>query len=286
MLDVATGRVVDGPIDRTRYSPVAWLPDGSGFYYVRRLSRRQPVRPPGLPAPARHGSGDTTNTSSVTAATRGPTSGSTSRRDGRWLVVVGAAIGTAPRDDVWIADLTDPGGFTVVQQGVDARCYASVGFDGRLYIWTDATRRGAGCASPTRRSTGRRTGRRSSPRTTEAVLGDFAVLDRRDPAGAFTPRDQRGLVVFRARPASRLRDVALPGIGSVLGLTASPTTAAPRPGSATPTRSPRRPSCDADGSLWAAAPGDGRRCPASRASWRCVRAPTAHPMRRADARAG
>ena len=43
VMDVATGEHVDGPIDRARYSPVAWLPGGEAFYYVRRLD------PAGLP---------------------------------------------------------------------------------------------------------------------------------------------------------------------------------------------------------------------------------------------
>ncbi len=37
VMDVATGELVDGPIDRARYSPVAWLPGGEAYYYVRRL---------------------------------------------------------------------------------------------------------------------------------------------------------------------------------------------------------------------------------------------------------
>jgi len=37
VLDVATGEEVDGPIGRARYSPVAWLPGGEAYYYVRRL---------------------------------------------------------------------------------------------------------------------------------------------------------------------------------------------------------------------------------------------------------
>src|ERR1700751_1438657 len=37
VLDVASGADVDGPINRTRYSPVAWLPGGAAFYYVRKL---------------------------------------------------------------------------------------------------------------------------------------------------------------------------------------------------------------------------------------------------------
>ena len=37
VLDVATGAAVDGPISRSRYSPVAWLPGGAAFYFVRKL---------------------------------------------------------------------------------------------------------------------------------------------------------------------------------------------------------------------------------------------------------
>ena len=37
VMDVATGQLVDGPIDRCRYSNVAWLPGGKAFYYTRRL---------------------------------------------------------------------------------------------------------------------------------------------------------------------------------------------------------------------------------------------------------
>ena len=45
VLDVTTGELVDGPIDGCRYSPVAWLPDGKSFYYVRfRQVRRHRAR--------------------------------------------------------------------------------------------------------------------------------------------------------------------------------------------------------------------------------------------------
>src|SRR4051794_27178378 len=37
VMDVATGATIEGPIDRCRYSPVAWLPGGDAYYYVRRL---------------------------------------------------------------------------------------------------------------------------------------------------------------------------------------------------------------------------------------------------------
>jgi prolyl oligopeptidase len=37
VVDVDSGDLVDGPVDRARYSPIAWLPESSAFYYVRRL---------------------------------------------------------------------------------------------------------------------------------------------------------------------------------------------------------------------------------------------------------
>ena len=37
VMDVETGELVDGPINRCRYSRIAWLPGGKAFYYTRRL---------------------------------------------------------------------------------------------------------------------------------------------------------------------------------------------------------------------------------------------------------
>src|SRR3954470_3857907 len=42
VVDVDAGAAVVAPIDRTRYSSVAWLPESDGFFYVRRLSRDSP----------------------------------------------------------------------------------------------------------------------------------------------------------------------------------------------------------------------------------------------------
>ena len=151
VLDVATGAAVDGPIGRSRYSPVAWLPGGAAFYYVRRLPpdqvpsgeeqfhRRVYLHTVGAPDESDveiFGAGlDKTNYYGVSVS-----------RDGRWLSI-SAAQGTAPRNDLWLADLsgTDPSGsapeapaLRVVQQGVDARTGVHVGRDGRLYVFTDA----------------------------------------------------------------------------------------------------------------------------------------------------
>ena len=144
VLEVASGAQVEGPIDRCRYSPVAWLPRGDEFYYVRRL--------PADAVPAgedrfhrrvyRHRIGtDPTADLEVHGAGVDPTNyyGVSVSRDGGWLIV-SAAAGTAPRDDVWIADLTSAGGdrtLLPVQLGVDAKCHAWVARDGLLYLQTN-----------------------------------------------------------------------------------------------------------------------------------------------------
>ena len=100
VLDVASGAVIDGPVDRCRYSPVAWLPGGEELFYVRRLApdlvpdgeeqfhRRVWRHRVGAPATTDvlvHGEGSDPTTYF----------GVHTSRDGRWLVVSGSA-GTAP----------------------------------------------------------------------------------------------------------------------------------------------------------------------------------------------
>ena len=111
VMDVATGEQVDGPIDRARYSPVAWLPGGEAFYYVRRLPPDQV--PDGEEQYHRrvwlHRVGTDRGRGRRglrrRAWTRPTTTASRCRRDGRWLTV-SASAGTAPRNDLWLADLT------------------------------------------------------------------------------------------------------------------------------------------------------------------------------------
>ncbi|HEX6755722.1 MAG TPA: prolyl oligopeptidase family serine peptidase [Mycobacteriales bacterium] len=141
VLDVATGENVEGPIDRCRYSPIAWLPGGEELYYVRRLA------PEHVPAGEeqfhrrvwRHRVGaDPATDVEVHGAGLDPTNyyGVSVSRDGRWLLVT-ASAGTAPRDDVWIADLAGDGRLREVQVGVDAQVGPWIGQDGLLYLHTD-----------------------------------------------------------------------------------------------------------------------------------------------------
>jgi prolyl oligopeptidase len=145
VLDVSTAAAVDGPIDRCRYSSLAWLPGGEEFVYVRKVEPEQ-ARPGEAdfhrriwrhrvgtdPAGDELVDGPGLYDEHTYYAVR-------ISRDGRWLVVDGN-VGTARRDSVWIAQLT-PGAPTptltpVLTQADDVRCTAWVDRDGRLYLRT------------------------------------------------------------------------------------------------------------------------------------------------------
>ncbi|NUU20843.1 MAG: S9 family peptidase, partial [Streptomycetaceae bacterium] len=103
-------------------------------------------------------------------------------RDGRYLVV-SASEGTAPRNDLWIADLTasapEAPVLRPIQVGVDARTGASPGRDGRLYVFTDLDApRGRICVTdPQGADLGPAGWTELVPEDPEAVLEDYAVLD-------------------------------------------------------------------------------------------------------------
>jgi prolyl oligopeptidase len=238
VMDVATGRDVDGPIDRCRYTAIAWLPGGEAFYYARRLApdlvpageeqyhRRVYLHRVGTPADDDvliYGEGqDKTTYHGVRAS-----------RDGRWLVIE-SALGTAPRNDVVVADLTaSPAAapdLRVLQQGVDAQVSVWPGRDGRLYLHTDrdAPRGRVAVADPADPAfPGYASWRDVLPEDDEAVLNDFLILDGPELAA---PR----LLAARTRHAISevsVHDLAtgelagvlpLPGLGSVGGLSGRP----------------------------------------------------------------
>ncbi|MBD0293363.1 MAG: S9 family peptidase, partial [Jiangellaceae bacterium] len=231
VLDVTSGDHVDGPIDRARYSPIAWLPGGKAFYYVRRLPPEQ------LPADERQfhrrmylhhlgtapeqdvevfGAGlSKTNYYGVSVST-----------DGRWLVVT-AADGTAPRNDTWLADLSacDPAApeLRPIQTGVDARAYPHVGRDGHLYVWTDrdAPRGRLVVADPEHP----RPWRDLLGEDAESVLEDYAILDDLDRPLLLASRTRHAIsrvTVHDLGTGEQLDELPLPGLGSIGGLSERP----------------------------------------------------------------
>jgi prolyl oligopeptidase len=233
VLDVATGEVVDGPIDRCRYSPVAWLPGGEELFYVRRLApdqvpageeqfhRRVWRHRVGAPADGDvlvHGEGSDPTTYF----------GVTTSRDGRWLIVSGAA-GTAPRDDVWLADLHRDGVLRELQIGVDAQTSAWVARDGRLWLLSDrdAPRWRLAVADPEDPATWAPDAWRDVvPEQPDAVLSDVALVDGPDgdlqvlAVHAVDATDR--LSLWAADGAGRLAEVKDLGAGSISGVSSRP----------------------------------------------------------------
>ncbi|MCG5212946.1 prolyl oligopeptidase family serine peptidase [Streptosporangium sp. KLBMP 9127] len=124
VLDVATGAVVDGPIDRVRRSPVAWLPGGRSYYYVRRLPPRQD---PGedryhrrvyLHHVGSDPAGDILIFGDGQEKTRFYSVAVTP--DGRWLTI-SATTGADTATDLWLADLRSGPELRPVQENTRVR---------------------------------------------------------------------------------------------------------------------------------------------------------------------
>ncbi len=247
VIDVGTGAEVDGPIDRARYSPVAFLPGGRAYYYVRRLA------PDGLPEAEQqfhrrvylHRLGtDPATDVEIFGAGQDIRSyyGVSVSREGRWLTV-SAATGTAPRNDLWIADLAAEAGDGVVLEhpdlrpitvGLDAQTDVWVGRDGRLYVTTDldAPRRRVAVTDPL--DPGPETWRdllvEGGP-DGEAVLEDAAILDGDELTSpmllaSWTRHAVSELTVHDLATGEQLPGdggrVALPGLGSLGGIVERP----------------------------------------------------------------
>jgi prolyl oligopeptidase len=237
VLDVTTGDDVEPPIDRCRYSAVAWLPGGEEFYYVRMVAPDE--APPGEQAFHRriwrHRVGTPTGDDVLID---GPGLyvdhtyyGVDVSDDGRWLLVT-ANVGTARRDSVWIADLHGPALrdgaalVPVLTQADDVRCFPWTERDGRLYLLTTdgAPRFRLAVTDPA--TPGREHWRELVAEDPGSVLDGVAWLQ---PDGMDDPADGL-LVLARSRHAASelaLHDrdgtfraaVPLPGLGALRGLT-------------------------------------------------------------------
>ncbi|GAA2132990.1 prolyl oligopeptidase family serine peptidase [Kitasatospora kazusensis] len=233
VLDVASGEVVDGPVDRIRRTPVAWLPGGSQFYYVRRLPgeelyhRRVYLHELGT-APEQ----DTL----VFGEGRDKTQfyGLDLSPDGRWLTVT-ATAGSAPRTDLWLADLELSGPerplLRPVQHGLEARTaltvLAGTGPGGTVHLQTDRDARRGRIAVSTPDGLADGHWPDLVPEDPEAVLEDFVVLDGPDLAEplALVTRSRHAvseITVHRLADGEQLGTVPLPGAGMTGRLSTDP----------------------------------------------------------------
>jgi prolyl oligopeptidase len=245
VMDLATGEIVDGPIDRARYSPVAWIPGGldgvPAYFYVRRLApdlvpedEQQYHRRVWL---HRVGTDPETDVE-IFGDGHDPRTyfGVSVSRDGRWLIV-SASVGTAPRNDVWIANLETEGAherpdLKPVATGLDAQTGAYVGRDGRLYVATDLDAPRGRLAVTDPADPGPDTWTDLIPHDPEAVLEDFAILDGPELGdrplllAGWTRHAVSEVTVHELGDGTRLAGergtVRLPGVGSTGGLITRP----------------------------------------------------------------
>lgn len=230
VMDVATGEVLEGPIDRCRYSPIAWVPGANSFYYVRRIA------PELLPESERnfhrrvylHRVGSPTE-SDILVFGAGMTMtnyyGVEVSRDGHWLQV-SSSEGTEPRNNLWVADLTasphaSPS-FTLVQGDVDAQTSLSFGRDGRVYVSTDLDAPRGRLAVTTPGAWSSAAWDDLIPEDSDSVLESVTMLDGTD-------LDDDLLVVVRtshgvarmslhlASDGSFIEEIPLPGAGTIGG---------------------------------------------------------------------
>ncbi|WP_067817904.1 prolyl oligopeptidase family serine peptidase [Actinomadura kijaniata] len=234
VIDVETGERVEGPIDRSRESSVAWLPGGEAYYYARRLP---PDRVPEGEAQYHrrvylHRVGTDPDADDVLVFGEGRDKtdyyGAGVSRDGRWLTVT-ASQGTAPRNDLFVADLAasspERPDLRPVQVGVDASTGLYVGRDGRAYIFTDldAPRSRLCVADPADPAPGN--WRTLIPQDDEAVLTDFAILDDLDRPvllAGWTRHALSEITVHDLATGERIGEVPVPGLGSIGGIVERP----------------------------------------------------------------
>lgn len=233
VLDVTTGEILEGPVDRCRYSPIAWLPGGESYYYVRRLA------PSDVPSGEEqfhrrvylHRVGSSTDKDALifgSGLEKTNYYGVSVSRDGRWLSI-SASRGTAPRNDLWIADLStsppEAPELITVQEDVDAQTGLHFGRDGRLYAFTDRDApRGRICVTSPQ-TPGFENWRDLIPEDAEAVLSDFAILDDLDEPVmlvGWTRHAISEISIHSLETGARVGAVPTPGLGTIGGITERP----------------------------------------------------------------
>jgi prolyl oligopeptidase len=230
VMRVADGSLIDGPIDRVRYSPIAWLPDNSGYYYVRK------PHPSLVPADEmqyhrrvllhRLGTDPDHDDAEIFGAGQVITNyyGVDVSRDGRWLQI-SVSEGTATRNDLWWADLSasspEAPALQPIQVGVDAQTWIHATDDGRAFVYTDLDApRGRIMSAPA-----------ADPRPeqwtelvaeqADSVLDSFLVLEDGLAAPelfvAWSTHTVASITAHDAATGEPLRTLTLPGFGTIAG---------------------------------------------------------------------
>ncbi|MEV6246046.1 prolyl oligopeptidase family serine peptidase [Streptomyces sp. NPDC051742] len=240
VIDVATGKLVDGPVDRVRKSSVGWLPGGGAFYYVRRLD---PRLNPGEERYHRrvclHRIGTAPEADAVVfgeGRDRTQFYSVSVTADGRWLGVT-ATLGTGRNTDLYLADLTagplERPLLRPVQEGREAatRLHAVPGTGplDRVWLRTDrgAARGRVVACRPAELHLGPEAWHEVIPERPDAVLTHLVVLTGPDPAhplglAAWTRDTVAEVTVHDLAEGRQVAAVPLPGTGAVGDFSAGP----------------------------------------------------------------
>ena len=214
VIDVDTGDELDGPVPMGRPGSVAWLPGGDEFFYVRRVLAPPTGEEHFHRRVWRHRVGSDPSADEVVfgeGRDKRTYYGATTSRDGGWLTV-SAAIGTEPRNDLYLAEIGPALSFVTIQEGVDARTHGGVrADDGLLWLYTDldAPNHRLVVADPKAPTEWRDL----LPEDPDAVLSDYTVTD--DAVVAVRERHVVSEVTIHDRVTGAVRaKVPLPGLGS------------------------------------------------------------------------
>jgi prolyl oligopeptidase len=214
ILDVDSGGEVGPPLLLGRGGDLAWLPGDAGLFVVATLA--------GLPEEERQfhrrvwrlrlgeGMGAAEQ---VFGEGRDKTTyyGIGVSAEGGWLTVT-CALGTAPRNDLYLCDLAAAERrFVPVSEGADGQTDGGVAADGRLWLWTnvDAPRGRIVTADPAAPAEWAELVAQGAD-----VLSDWVLTD--DALHVAWRRDVASVVTVHDRISGRVTgELALPGLGSV-----------------------------------------------------------------------
>ncbi|HEV8702354.1 MAG TPA: prolyl oligopeptidase family serine peptidase [Candidatus Polarisedimenticolia bacterium] len=219
IIEVATGRELGDVIPNTRYCALGWLPDNSGFYYTRYPAAGEV--PPGQENYNRHvffhrlGS-DWTKDPKVFGETRRPEEiiELNVSPDGAWMTLW--VLEGWSRSDLYVKDLRQEGSPIVpVAEGIDALFQGEV-VEGTLYLLTnwEAPRYRLFAVDPKRPQ--RENWRLLIPES-DAVLSEAHYASGRIVALYLKDASSR-LAVHGAADGKKLKDIALPTLGSIEGV--------------------------------------------------------------------
>ncbi len=222
VMDVATGKVSDvDVIEGAKYANPSWTPDGKAFYYTWL-----PVDPkipasdrPGYAEVRLHRLGTDPKTDAVVKAKTGdPTvfQNANLTRDGRFLFLVLSHGWTS--QDVWFRDLAaDPKAAAWTPLAVGIKAHFDVdALGGRIFVKTDdgAPKGRVFAVDPAKSD--RALWKEIVPERKDATLEGYAIVGGRLALGYL--RSAASLLEIHETDGTLVRDVPLPGIGTVRGL--------------------------------------------------------------------